>query len=677
MRPLTRWMILALFVLPAAVSAQTAFQEKINVTYIEVPVTVVGRDNQPIRGLTKENFEIVDDGTKRSIESFELVDFASVETAKAISPLNPSSRRNFLLLFDLSFSTPNTIARAQEAARNFIARSIGRRDLVGIAAIDVERGFRFLTAFTTDRELLLSAIKDPKNFQAFDPLQISSSYGMLVPETPAPAGEGGRGTDMAKEHAADLQRGITKMDDSWRRNRVKRQVEMLAGVALSLQKLAGRKHVVLLSEGFDPRLVQGRTVGDIKEQTEENSAVTAGEVWKVDSDRRFGSASAQNSIQMMSEGFKRGDVVLHAVDIQGVRVQNDIQSGARVNSNEGLFLLANSTGGTVFRNSNDITADFDRLARQHEVVYVLGFQAPVGRAGAFHNLKVRLVNVPGGRAQHRGGYYSGGSESLLERTLTTAEVIVNDIPQTDIDLATLVTPFPTASAKSQVPVIMEISGADLLKSAKNDAVTAEIFAYAFDEDGIVRDSLFQRIRLDMTKLGDRLRESGIKFYGTLSLPPGRYAVKNLVRIAETDKKGFQRVNITVPAADDVAVSQPLFFEEPAGWVMVKGASNDKSNAPYPFVLDGESFVPAARANLRKGEPRLFTVWIYNAHPDELTWETAPEAKLVSESRPAGTEMTKLVFALERVPSDARELGVTIRKKGSNDTRRVTVPIFPR
>jgi hypothetical protein len=111
--------------------------------------------------------------------------------------------------------------------------------------------------------------------------------------------------------------------------------------------------------------------------------------------------------------------------------------------------------------------------------------------------------------------------------------------------------------------------------------------------------------------------------------------------------------------------------------MVKGSSNDKTNAPYPFVFDGESFVPAARANVRNGEPRLFTLWVYNAHRDELTWEIAPHAKLVSESRPDGSDVTKLLFALERVPSDARELGVTIRKKGSSDERRVTVPLFPR
>jgi VWFA-related protein len=665
-----------LLLLAPAALAQNTFQEKVTVTYVEVPVTVLARDNAPVRGLTKENFEIVDDGQKRAIESFDTIDFAAEGAQKAISPLNPASRRNFLLLFDLSFSSPSSLGRAQDAARNFIARSLGRRDLVAIASVDVDRGFRFLTAFTTDRELLHAAIKDPRNFKAFDPLQIAMTQVINPIGGSSGIGPGvGDKRGVAEELIADLQRNVTRMDDAYRRSRIKHQVEMLALVAHQLSKLVGRKHIVLLSEGFDPRLVQGRLAAETKEQTEENTFVIDGEVWKVDSDKRFGNAGAQQAISAMADEFRKSDVVLHALDIQGVRVQNDVQGGARVNSNEGLFLLANSTGGTVFRNSNNITSDFDRLARQHEVVYVLGFQAPASRAGEFHELKVKLVNVPGARVQHRGGYYGAGRESAVERTLSTAEVIVNDIAQDDIDVAAMATPFLTSSEKAQVPVILEISGADLLKNARNNIATTEVFVYAFDEDGLVRDSMFQRLKLDMTKVGDKLRDgAGIKFYATLSLPPGSYAVKNLVRVAETDKKGYQRVDVTVPGVNDVAVLKPMFFEEGAQWVMVKGGSNDKTNAPYPFVLNGESFVPAARASLRKGEPRLFTLWVYNANREELTWEIAPEAKLVSESKPDGSDVTKLLFSLERVPANTRALDVTVRKKGSTDERRVSVPL---
>lgn len=659
MRPALVLLLLAAFPL----SAQK-FEDKVTVTYVEVPVTVLGRDNVPVRGLTRANFEVRDDGEKREIESFDAIDFAAEggTGAKVISPLNPASRRNFLLLFDLSYSNPQTISRAQEAARDFVARSIGRRDAVAVGVIDIDHGFRFLTAFTTDRTLLTAAIGDPRNFRAADPLQIASATTMMI-EPQAGMGTMRQGQDVALENMRDIARMSGRLDDSYRRGRLRKQVEMLGEIAHTLQRLAGRKHLVLLSEGFDPRLVQGRAAGVTENQAEEDQAVERGEMWKVDSDLRFGSPDSQKAIQLMSDRFRRADVVLHAVDIQGVRVGNDAKSGAKFNSNEGLFILANSTGGTVFRNSNDITAEFDRLARQHDVVYVLGFRAPVGRAGQFHDLKVKLVNVPSGRVTHRGGYYDTGAESLLERSLSTAEVIVNDIPQADVGLHALAAAFPGGS----VPVVLEIAGPDLIRHAKNNRATTDIFFYAFDEQGIVRDSLFQRVTLDMAQAGEQLRGSGLRFYGTLQLPPGRYALKSLVRISETDRKGFQRVDLEVPAEGDVSMVRPLFFAEPGNWVMVKAARDDPK-APYPFMLGEDAFIPAARATLRKGEPRLFTVFVYNAGQDELTWEIAPQAKLVSHNE------GKYVFALEQVPQDAKELAVTIRRKGSADARTVTVPI---
>ena len=666
MRPL-RTLFLA-FVATAAF-AQT-FEEKITVTYIEVPVTVLSRDGKPVRGLTKENFDVIEDGGKRTIESFEAIDFAASETATAVSPLNPASRRNFLLLFDMSYSNPTSIGRAQAAARSFISRSIGGRDLVSVGVVDVDRGFRFVTAFTSDREMLISAIADPKNFRTNDPLQISGTSTLeAAPQNAAGLGEK---ESLALEDIRELGREADRLGDSHKRTRVRREVEMLSSVARALQKLAGRKHLVLLSEGFDPRLVTGRDIAsETEEQNEENWAITHGEMWKVDSDKRFGSPDSMKSIDLMAEAFRKADVVLHAVDIQGVRVQNDVRGGTKFNSNAGLFLLADSTGGSVFRNSNDISAEFDNLARQHEVVYVLGFRAPIGRAGEYHDLKVKLVNVPGARVQHRGGYYDPGAESTIERALTTAEVIVNDIPQDAIRVDALTASFPTNGERSQVPVVLEIEGAGIVQAAKNNIATADIFIYAFDERGVVRDSVFQRVILELAKVGDRLGSNGIRFYGTLNLPPGKYAVKNLVHIIETDTKGFRRVDLNVPAAGDVAVARPFFFQPADEWLMIK-AARDKTDTPYPFMIGGETFIPAARATLRKGEPRLFALFVYNADPEELALDIVPNATLVSQT--ASDVVTKYVFALDRIPENAKELGVTVRKKGSTDSRSVSVPI---
>src|SRR5437762_6032265 len=102
----------ALLLLATAASAQ--LKETVEVHLVEVPVTVVDRAGNPVRGLTAANFELFDQGTKRAIGNFEAIDFES-EAIRSASPLNPSARRNFILLFDLSFSSPTGRNKAQEA----------------------------------------------------------------------------------------------------------------------------------------------------------------------------------------------------------------------------------------------------------------------------------------------------------------------------------------------------------------------------------------------------------------------------------------------------------------------------------------------------------------------------------------------------------------------------------
>lgn len=665
----TRLLVGALLLLAAAMAFGQTASETITVSYVEVPVTVVGRDGNPVRGLKAENFELYDDGRKRPVTSFDMVDFSSLESVKASSPLNPAARRNFLLVFDLTFSSPVAIGRAQQAARDFVTKMVQRRDRVGVATVDVDRGFRLLTSFTTDRVLVDSAISNPQSFRGNDPLQLAGNFPFAEQKSFGSTGDDKNG---GQQEFNDLVRRQNAVEDQYNRTKIDRQVKLLADLVTTLRAVSGQKHLVFLSEGFDPRLIQGRDASLTQQQADENQAIEHGEIWKVDSDNRYGSTSSMSLLDRMSQAAKRSDVVLDAVDIMGVRTGVDASAGIERKSNEGLHLLANATGGAVFKNSNNLASEFQRVIKAQEVVYVLGFQAPASQPGKPHNLKVKLVGVPGARVSHRTAYYEAGGGNVVERSLTNAEIVLNDIPQEAIRMAALTAPFPTTSDNAQVPVILEVNGADLVAAARKNTATAEVFVYAFDEEGLVRDSLYQRLGLDVSKVGDTLKKSGVKYYATLSLPPGSYAVKALVRVAETDHKGFVRNNVVVPAPGDVTISQPFFFEEPGRWLMVKGGTHDKTNAPYPFEVNGETFIPSAGVRLRRGEPRKFAVFVQNASPDELHVETNPRATIVSQLKSAGG--SKLVLQLDTAEAGASAMSVTIRRSSGGDQRTSSIPI---
>jgi len=652
-----------------ATSAFAQLKETVNVNVIEVPVSVVDSGGNPVRGLTAANFEVYDSGKKQAITSFDKIDFGSTETANAISPLNPAGRRSFLLLFDLGFSSPKSLVRAQEAARSFVKSAVQPRDLVGVGTIDNDHGFRLQTAFTTDRELVESVIADPSGFRGNDPLQIANKTFVAdltngdsakTPQPPSPV----------SAEMAERQQQMTRSNEQFARARVEKQVDYLGQLAKTLRAVPGRKQVILLSEGFDAKYLQGRDVRDTEGATRDNNAVMSGQYWNVDNDARYGSASSLSLLDRMAQAFRASDVVLHAIDIQGVRVQNDVTSGSNLNSNAGLFTISRPTGGEVFQNSNDLKNNFGRMLRAQEVVYVLAFQAPWASSGKYHDLKVKLVNA-GGRLNYRTGYYeNGGETSTAERTLTTAEVIVNDIPQDDVHIAAFAAPFPAGDGRYQVPIILDINGADLTKQARGNMAAAEVFVYAFNEEGVVRDRLYQRLTFDMKKVGDRLK-SGVRYYGTLLLPPGSYAVKSLVRAGESDKKvdnekrGYARTNVIVPKAGAVAVLPPIPIDEQPKWLLVKAADRGGMGA-YPFELNGQNFIPSATASNK------VALIVYGASANELTWETTPKTKLLGTIPiPGGT---KFVLQLDD-PAQVSTLQVTVHKKGVPEAQTSSVAVL--
>lgn len=662
----------AVSVAAIALAVVAQVRETVNVNVVEVPVTVVDSSGNPVRGLTSANFELFDNGTKRPISSFDKIDFADTEQLKATSPLNPAATRSFMLLFDLSNSGPNGITRAQGAARKFVTDGVLPRDTVAVGTIEAQRGFRLLTAFTTDRKLVEQAIADPLQFRGTDPLQIGgviSNVEMTGANETNNAGGAREGKAAADAEAAVTQARIQQQNAQYARAQAEKQIDALANLAKTLRAVPGRKQVVLLSEGFDPKYIQGRDARSMEDQQKENAEIMAGRAYNVDTDARFGSSSSMTLLDRMAQTFRASDVVLHAIDIQGVRVQNDVASGARTNSNEGLFLVANPTGGEVFKNVNEIKTNFKRLLHQQEVVYVLGFQAPSQKAGSFHNLKVKLINVPGGaRASSRAGYYEAGGETPQERVLSSAEIIVNDIPQGAVHMTTLAAAFPEQGGKAQVPVIVEASGSDLIGDFRGSTLPVEVFMYAFDQDGVVQDRLYQKISLDLKKVGDRLRQSGLKYYATLSLPPGQYAVKSLLRAGDTDRRGFGRTDLVV--SNGAGFTTPVPIDESPKAVLVKGNSHSTSGT-YPFQLNGQIFIPSTGAH-RSGGPQKIAVYGYGAGADQATIETSPKAKFLGQAK--GADTTAYVLEIDPKDATAATVDVTVRKKGATDTQKGTVVI---
>jgi VWFA-related protein len=605
--------------LSAAVKQRAPVRETAEAVLVEVPVRVTDRNGTPIRGLEAKDFDLFDNGRRQAILGMDAIDLAHKNRESvAPEPLSPAARRHFLLLFDCSFAHPKSIITAQRAAKEFVLSGINDDDFVAVATYSVEHGMKLLVTFSSDRVQVSRAIdtlgllptedltKDPLSF-AFD----------IAHTSPQATGLGGREQQAAAivETIQTLMAVSKARADQYARLRVRRLTESLGEMARMLDAVSGRKDVIYLSEGFESRLVTGT-----KDTEQEREWIFGGEQWKVDAEKRFGNSTLRGDLELMGDLFRRSDCVLHAVDIAGLRLDPETTSVQRPSENS-LFELVQPTGGEVLRNSNDFREQFARLLTSTSLVYVLAFRPErTGEEGKFHELKVK-VHTRGSRVSARAGYYERRSFRLLspmERNLAAADMLANEVPLEDVPVQISAAAVPRGPAEASIPVWVEVSGTALMSNQKTDRLATEIYIYAYDAQKRLRDFIAQRFDLDIPTVAEKLVRGGLRYCGELTLPPGSYRLRALVRNSDTGKMGLAVSTLDVPgfASERAYLLAPIFLEDSDHAVLVRGRTRSNAEIPefpeYPVVQSTtETLVPTPLPEIQSGKASVVSVVAYH------------------------------------------------------------------
>ncbi|HKI02358.1 MAG TPA: VWA domain-containing protein [Thermoanaerobaculia bacterium] len=666
-RPSLRLLLLLPLLVAAPAHPQPpTFEGSSQVVAVEVPVNVVGRDGQPVRGLTAADFEIFDGNDKQKITSFEVVDLKTIDAepaagaGEAAAPrpeLRSGARRHFLFLFDLSFSSPTSVIKARLAARDFVLTSLHPSDLAAVATYSMENGPKLVVTFTPDRAQLARAIDTlgyRRNFDArrTDPLRFlidppsdsrSASQGLSQADT-------GDLKTQKDQVLADYLKAVSfaaeRSERSFEVGRISGYSRALGQMARSLNALKGRKHVLLFSEGFDSRLMIGRQTTDAEAQ-EDADKLLQGQSFYVDTDQRYGNTGLVSDINRMLDEFRRADCVIQAVDIGGLRAGADER--ARPSGQEAMFYLAHETGGELFKDANNLRQPLERVLERTSVTYLLTFErSDLKTDGAYHRLRVKAKLPAGARLAHRTGYYAPRpfkDLDPLEKSLLASDGIASAASRRDVGLNVLAAPFRASEALSYVPVILEIGGRSLLEGHTAKKLNVEIYSYVSDAKGQMQDFFNQRVAIDLDK--DKARQSmtegGIKYYGHFELPPGAYQVRVLVRNADTGRTGVETVQVAVPAYGEAepTLLPPFFMEDRQKWLLVReqeGGGQQQSSVVYPFTVEGEPYVPSARPSLRRETPARLCLVAYNLGKGDLAvqgWVLAADGK-ASSTAGAGT-----------------------------------------
>jgi hypothetical protein len=346
----------------------------------------------------------------------------------------------------------------------------------------------------------------------------------------------------------------------------------LAELVTLLREIKGEKQFVFLSEGFDSVLLSD--------------------------------ALALGFLQELLRGIRNSGWTVYAVDVAGIP-----EARQRGYSADALLYLAKETGGDLQENFNDLSQATARVLRRTGASYVLSFQPQdLEWDGEYHEIEVRLANpLRGARIFHRPGYYA--PEPIRDRLLSewrvdTAEMVLTAEEVDELQIATLVQPLGFEGGRWRVPVVVDLPWADLSPERKRGRHKSalEIQAFALDGDWQVQGFFASGFQLDLEELEGYLEDGGVRFFGELSLPPGDYQLRLLVRNLRSGEVAVSTTPLSVPDASELEphVGAPLFVDKSGRWLMVTAPSTQSAGSGEVLVAGESRFMPLVRPALGAG-----------------------------------------------------------------------------
>lgn len=616
-RTLVPALILGL-VVPGSITAQD--QKKpltfgVEASLVSIPVFVTDKDGRSVPGLTAQDFEVEEGGKPAPVEGFIAVTGdGDVPLPLGIPQgLALSSRRQFVLLFDLALSRAVNIERARMAARKFLLDNVKARDLVSVVA-STAQGMKTLLGLSPDRAQVLRAIDSLGSgdmSRARDPLGILFDAGI---DSQISMGESGGGT--AADRVADDNRDRALMMMRQQKQAYAQQITVFLGgfqaLARQLDAIRGRKNVILFSEGFDSSIVTG---AQGNEQKMASNSVTTGALWEVDSDAYFGSATSQNALSGLFTAMRGSDVVIHSVDLGGAGADSmglDSQegSGFSLSGLDSLAIFATNTGGRFMKGAANIDRALEDIASSTGSYYVLAFAPTSNEVGKARKLKVK-VRRSGLNVNHRPAYLVPDPKKpdVARQGLQASEIIAKGLSGGSLLLTAYALPYRSPQQGIGLPVVIQVGVDAFADAVKRKAINLELFGYLMDDKGSVRDFFRATPGLDPAALGARLKASGLQILTTFAAGAGTYELRLLLRDPETQKFGSLRLPVTIPAFPAGSfVSAPMFTDDPFSRVALPTVTERHPAREIPFRIDDRPFTIESNPVLKSGAAREICVF---------------------------------------------------------------------
>ncbi|WP_348261206.1 VWA domain-containing protein [Telmatobacter sp. DSM 110680] len=401
-------------------SNELSFQLKVQSNLVIVRVVVRNAKGEPVRGLKREDFKVLDQGKEQSITQFEehASDEGSDESTSATprretaSPTTAHRERFIALYFDDLNSSDADLMQARDAADHFFATGLQPNDRVAIFSAE-----KMLSDFTSDPHQFHAAL-----------MQLHASSMGPAREHPCP--------DLSDYQALEILHTNDPDSEAWRVAWAESKTCPVRSFASSPDPSASHPDSgsmvairMLAQKIVDQSQSLSRSSLEQFEQVVKLISKAPGERSVVLVSPGFLSQSEQYALDRIIDQALRAQVVINSLDPKGLSVlmrESDASKNTSILADpraaqaryhldasrafvgaDVLAEFAEGTGGTFFHSDNDLKAGFGALVGDPPH-YILAFSPRNEKwDGKFHALKVSLATKQKGESvQARRGYFA-------------------------------------------------------------------------------------------------------------------------------------------------------------------------------------------------------------------------------------------------------------------------------
>jgi len=572
------------------------------VSAITVDVVVLDKSGAPVRGLTRDDFTVLEDGRPQVIVGFEARDLEGGRPTMqrpAVSPLMGTNEdaaarpgRTLVLLIDDLGLTPIVAGQVQAAIEKWLRAGPVPEDEVTL--LTTSGDIWWVDKVGTGRPDLLAVLerlRGKRENRSQSELSMTDAEAAVVANAsplgagssqdggPGPAGPpGGTGPGLVGSSGSVLDRVARRFLDAGLcslclncadsmascksaaqttahlvNTTTRRRLDAVLGtverLSLGLAPLPGRKSILVLGENL------------LREETMEarfRSAIDGAQ--RGNTSVYFGAARGLAGPSSFSVDAR---VAAAPGDLAAMSVEDNLIAFA------GAEQITDATGGAMSQ-SNDLAAGLDRMATDLSAYYLLGYQPEPSASGKWHKLEVR-VNRPGVEVRARRGYRAG--PPAIERApdkpdkkdprrawqnLVSASLAGGARDILPVRLAASLQ-APDGAGKARVQLVMEVDGSRVrLEEAPEGAKAAldlTILAVARDRPNVV--PLGETINVALTS---KKGAEWWTFVREVRLPPGVAQIRATVRDKAGTAAGTVTARIEVPDVDAPYLGTPLLTD---------------------------------------------------------------------------------------------------------------------